>query len=600
MIRADRLIRSVAAMTRASSSSSRHSACAAIAATGASSDGGSNALMGAGLVAIGVGLGLASMSADGHQKVQTLARCETVDDNTSPTSRGIGGTTLRTIRRDEIQSNFVVDEGKSERAFITARSNGLFDSYNDGADDWEEVEGEPSCNSRGTEANGAGKCELPNPSAVVGKFVSFSTPSGIPVNLQPRQSIRHTNRVVEDEDNDQVLATSSGNDDGEGAHEPVNKPVLLKKITTMRQNDLFDDQVYTKSMYFFKSKGLKKKLKHKFRLFALPSSENLGKEIACLLGVNLSVVEAGAFTDGETSIKISDTIRGKEVYVVCATTSSKDIMELLLTISALRRASAKRICAVIPYYGYSRQDRRTKREPIAAADMAVLLEEMGVDSVVCCDLHNPLLKGFFSPSVPVDHLMPGPVAAAYFYEELMKRRDDGAELPKPKLTIVAAHENQVFRANGFRNALQKLSGSEDNDIRVALISNTKTRKWDTSSSLVGDVKGRTCIIVDDIINTGGTMRNAIQMVSDAGAQSVYAWATHGVLHLPENDAPEKIQAMDCLKYLLISNSVSNNRDMPEKIRKLSIAPLLAETIARKFQNGSVSSILQLRPPKSDK
>lgn len=88
--------------------------------------------MGAGLVAIGVGLGLASMSADGHQKVQTLARCETVDDNTSPTSRGIGGTTLRTIRRDEIQSNFVVDEGKSERAFITARSNGLFDSYNDG------------------------------------------------------------------------------------------------------------------------------------------------------------------------------------------------------------------------------------------------------------------------------------------------------------------------------------------------------------------------------------------------------------------------------------------------------------------------------------
>ena len=226
---------------------------------------------------------------------------------------------------------------------------------------------------------------------MVEKFVSFSASSGIPVNLQPRQSIRHTNRVVEDDD--KVLATSSGNSDGEGAHEPVNKAVLLKKITTMRRNDLFDDQVYTKNMYFYKSEGLKKKLKHKFRLFALPASENLGKEIACLLDVNLSVVEAGAFTDGETSVKIGDRIRGKEVYVVCATTSSKDIMELLLTISALRRGSAKRICAVIPYYGYSRQDRRTKREPIAAADMAVLLEEMGVDSVVCCDLHNPLLKG---------------------------------------------------------------------------------------------------------------------------------------------------------------------------------------------------------------
>ena len=294
-----------------------------------------------------------------------------------------------------------------------------------GADDWEEVEGEQSCNSRGTEANG--ECEPPNPSAVVEKFVSFSASSGIPVNLQPRQSIRHTNRVVEDEFEDEydgkVLATSSDNEDGEDGDEPANKEVLLKKITTMRQNDLFDDQVYTKNMYFYKSDGvsvldcaclschcsnsysalthiietiqLKKKLKHKFRLFALPSSENLGKEIACLLDINLSVVEAGAFTDGETSVKINDGIRGKEVYVVCATTSSKDIMELLLTISALRRGSAKRICAVIPYYGYSRQDRRTsmKREPIGAADMAVLLEEMGVDSVICCDLHNPLLKG---------------------------------------------------------------------------------------------------------------------------------------------------------------------------------------------------------------
>ena len=183
--------------------------------------------------------------------------------------------------------------------------------------------------------------------------------------------------------------------------------------------------------------------------------------------------------------------------------------------------------------------------------------------------------------------------------------------------MVAAHENQVFRANGFRNALQKLSGNDD--IQVALISNTKelnvhsnytnfshhhenseTLPDGSKSTLVGDVAGRKCIIVDDIIKTGGTMRGAIESVNKSGASEIYAWATHGVMHLPENDIPEKLQEMDCLKYLLVSNSVASNRELPKKIRKLSIAPLLAESVARSLHNDSIRTMMNVKAQKSDK
>lgn len=265
--------------------------------------------------------------------------------------------------------------------------------------------------------------------------------------------------------------------------------------------------------------------------------------------------------------------------------------------SALRRGSAKRICAVIPYYGYSRQDRRTalKREPIAAADVARLLEEMGVDSVICCDLHNPLLRGFFRPKVPVNHLMPSPVAAAYFYEELFGVENEENKAPSreiPKITVVAAHENQVDRANAFRLSLQKLSGHED--IRLALVSNTKGLKGKADSSLVGNVQGRKCIIIDDIINTGSTMRNAIETMSKSGASEVYAWATHGALQ--NNSTPEMLDTLDDLKYLLVSNSVAVDRDLPKKIRILSIAPLLAESVARSLHSESISTMLDITEP----
>ena len=171
-----------------------------------------------------------------------------------------------------------------------------------------------------------------------------------------------------------------------------------------------------------------------------------------------------------------------------------------------------------------------------------------------------------------------------------------------QITVVAAHENQVFRANGFRNALMKLPGSDDS--RGALVSHSKDLNVHGKvTTLVGDTEGRKCIIVDDIINTGGTMRKAIEVVNQSGASDIYAWATHGVLHLPENEAPEKIQQMDCLNYLLISNSVAVERELPSKIRKLSIAPLLAESVARALHCESIRSILtagEIHTPSSRK
>ncbi|KAG7372552.1 ribose-phosphate pyrophosphokinase [Nitzschia inconspicua] len=358
--------------------------------------------------------------------------------------------------------------------------------------------------------------------------------------------------------------------------------------------------VTTARNYFNKHPQIDSRLGKKFILLAAPTSESLAGDIAHLLGWTLNKMHVAKYADGEVSVEVGDSVRGKHVYLVCSTISNDAVMELTFIISSLRRASAKSITAVIPYYGYSRQDQRFGREPLAGSDVALMYEEMGVDHVMCLDLHNDSLRGFFRPQVPVENLVPVPVAAAYFNEELVKMEPPSDWSPNgendfyyPDVTVVAAHEGQVERADLFRNVLQRLSGK---DVEFAFISKNRQRRGETKydPAVVGNVSGRMCILVDDIVSTGTTLESNVEKLAELGAKSIHAWATHGVFGPQTScDAPKRISQINDLEYLLVSNSVVSGEKLPPNIRQLNVAPLLAEAIARSLQHESISEILNL-------
>lgn len=317
------------------------------------------------------------------------------------------------------------------------------------------------------------------------------------------------------------------------------------------------------------------------KLFSGNGNMGLSMEIAKLLGVNLGRATVSRFADGETNVMIHENVRGKDVYVIQPTCPpvNNNLMELLLLVSCLNRASARRVTVVIPYYGYARQDRKMQaRVPISAADVARLLESMGVDRVIAVDLHCGQIQGFFGPRVPVDNLDGGVVGIDHF---------GGKDLHNP--VIVSPDAGGVYRAKKFKEGLAYKYGWEDAGIAMIIKQRARAGLVDTMD-LVGDVKDCDCIIVDDMIDTAGTLCKAADVLVDKGARRVFAFASHGLLSGPGNDRIANSKLEECVILNTIPSTAQ--RAANEKLVELSVAPLLAQTIFNIHAKRSISALFK--------
>lgn len=317
------------------------------------------------------------------------------------------------------------------------------------------------------------------------------------------------------------------------------------------------------------------------KLFSGNGNMGLSLEIAKILGINLGKATVGQFADGEVNVQIHENVRGKDVYIIQPTCPpvNNNLMELLLMVSTLNRASARRITVVIPYYGYARQDRKMQaRVPISAADVARLLEAMGIDRVIAVDLHCGQIQGFFGPRVPVDNLDGGIVGIDHFGSK---------DLHNP--VIVSPDAGGVYRAKKFKEGLAHKY--EMNDIGLAMIIKQRARAGTVDKmDLVGDVADCDCILVDDMIDTAGTICKAAAVLKEKGARRVFAFASHGLLSGPGN---ERI-ANSVMEECVILNTIpsSPQREANEKLVVLSVAPLLAQTIFNIHAKKSISALFK--------
>jgi len=309
--------------------------------------------------------------------------------------------------------------------------------------------------------------------------------------------------------------------------------------------------------------------KKKVRLFTGTANQELAVEISREMGIPMGDAEISRFRDGEINLRINETVRGCEVFIVQPTCAPADanLMELLVMIDALRRASAKHIAAVIPYYGYARQDRKNKpRDPICAKLVANLLTAAGADRVLTMDLHAGQIQGFFD--IPVDNLRALPILTQYFH-------DKGLE----NIVVVSPDVGGVARARAMSERLKAPLAIIDKRRPEANVSQVM--------NVIGDVTGRTAIMIDDIIDTGGTIVNGAEALIGAGAKEVYACCSHAVFSHP---AVEKLQNSP-LSEVITTNSIPLPPEKHlSKIKPLSVAPLFAEAIRRIVDEVSVSKL----------
>lgn len=303
------------------------------------------------------------------------------------------------------------------------------------------------------------------------------------------------------------------------------------------------------------------------KIFTGNANIELANRICEELGVEMGNAEVSTFSDGEIALTIGETVRGADVYVIQPTCTpvNKNLMELLIFIDALKRASAGRINAVIPYYGYARQDRKAKaRDPITSKLVADLLTAAGADRVLTMDLHADQLQGYFN--IPVDHMKAVPLLAEYF-----------KDMANDDYVIVSPDIGGVRRARNFASIL---------DLPIAIIEKRRPKANESEvMNVIGEIEGKHVIIVDDIIDTAGSMTKAAKVLKDFGALDVYACCTHPVLSGP---AIERIEN-SVIKKLVVTDTITlSDEKNIDKIEAVSVAPLFAQGIKKIYENKSIS------------
>lgn len=309
---------------------------------------------------------------------------------------------------------------------------------------------------------------------------------------------------------------------------------------------------------------------NRFRIFSGNANPDLAREIAAYLGTTVGDAVINRFNNGEVQVMINESVRGKDIFIVqptCGPLVNDNVMELLIMADAFKRASAAHVTAVVPYYGYARQDRKARgREPITAKLMADLMEAAGITRVVTIDLHAAQIQGFFN--IPFDHMPGGPLLAEYIKEKDLEN-----------MVVVSPDLGGVSRARGFAEILQA---------PMAIIDKRRPEPGMCEvMNLIGDVKGKNCILVDDMVDTAGSLTEGARALKKFGANDIYACCTHPILTDP---ALGRIAQSD-ITELVVTNTIPlpPSKKHP-KIKVLTIAPILAETILRIYNDWSVSQL----------
>lgn len=319
----------------------------------------------------------------------------------------------------------------------------------------------------------------------------------------------------------------------------------------------------------------------KIKLFALSSNKPLAEEISKTAKIDLSSVEVLRFADGEINVNIDDSVRGHDVFVIQSTSApaNEHLMELLIMTDALKRASARSITVIMPYYGYSRQDRKAKsRQPITAKLIADMLQVAGVSRVICIDLHAAQVQGFYN--IPIDNFPAAPLLADYFlyYKKL------------ENVVVVSPDHGGVTRARIFARIL---------NAPLAIIDKRRPEPNKAEvQNIIGDVAGKVAIMVDDIIDTAGTLVAGAEALIEAGATSVYAAATHPVFSYPATD---RINASSITEVVVTDTIMLTKDKLSPKIKQLSIGPLLGQSILHIVKDEPISQIFdKISHAESDK